>query len=253
MTAYHTCEKLSWDSKFFGFSIARVKSNRLKAGDMDHILDWCSRKEVRCLYFLADIDDAETSDTAERNGFHLVDVRVTMVRASDSKDIADSSSARANRNALIRNARPSEIDRLENITENSYRDSRFYFDTRFPCKKADAMYRIWIRKSCQGYADRVLVMERRKQLCGFITCNLVGHTHGNIGLVGVSASQRGQLVGECLVRAALRWFAGQRVTDVSVVTQGRNIKAQRLYERQGFVTQSLQLWYHKWIFPEDAT
>jgi ribosomal protein S18 acetylase RimI-like enzyme len=34
---------------------------------------------------------------------------------------------------------------------------------------------------------------------------------------------------------------------VSVVTQGRNVAAQRLYQRAGFVTASTQLWYHRWL------
>ena len=28
---------------------------------------------------------------------------------------------------------------------------------------------------------------------------------------------------------------------------GRNLAAQRLYQRSGFVTASLQLWYHRWF------
>jgi hypothetical protein len=30
------------------------------------------------------------------------------------------------------------------------------------------------------------------------------------------------------------------------VTQGRNLAAQRLYQRTGFLIRDLQLWYHKW-------
>jgi ribosomal protein S18 acetylase RimI-like enzyme len=46
---------------------------------------------------------------------------------------------------------------------------------------------------------------------------------------------------------ALDWFAQQQVDTVTVVTQGRNIAAQALYQRRGFITQSQQLWYHKWF------
>ena len=37
------------------------------------------------------------------------------------------------------------------------------------------------------------------------------------------------------------------ITYIDVVTQGRNYSAQRLYQRCGFITQSTELWYHKWL------
>jgi dTDP-4-amino-4,6-dideoxy-D-galactose acyltransferase len=52
-----------------------------------------------------------------------------------------------------------------------------------------------------------------------------------------------------LVDQALAWFAQQKVTRVQVVTQGRNILAQRMYQRSGFVTHTVKLWYHRWFEP----
>lgn len=45
---------------------------------------------------------------------------------------------------------------------------------------------------------------------------------------------------------ALEWFAARDIQSVQVVTQGRTISAQRLYQNCGFMTHSVQLWYHKW-------
>jgi hypothetical protein len=33
---------------------------------------------------------------------------------------------------------------------------------------------------------------------------------------------------------------------MTVVTQGRNRGAQRLYQQCGFLSRDLQLWHHKW-------
>jgi dTDP-4-amino-4,6-dideoxy-D-galactose acyltransferase len=54
-------------------------------------------------------------------------------------------------------------------------------------------------------------------------------------------------VGRALVVNAIRWFSGQGVDSVSVVTQGRNVRAQRLYQRCGFTTRSVELWFHRWF------
>jgi GNAT superfamily N-acetyltransferase len=81
---------------------------------------------------------------------------------------------------------------------------------------------------------------------GYISCHLNESRACRIGLVGVSAQARGQDVGKTLVFSALDWFLTQGAQEVLVVTQGRNYAAQRLYQCCGFLTQTVQLWYHKW-------
>ena len=61
---------------------------------------------------------------------------------------------------------------------------------------------------------------------------------------------RGQGLGGTLVAGAVSWFAGEGLATVSVVTQARNVTSQRLYQRCGFVTRSVQLYYHKWYSAE---
>jgi RimJ/RimL family protein N-acetyltransferase len=46
---------------------------------------------------------------------------------------------------------------------------------------------------------------------------------------------------------ALQWFADQGMDSMEVVTQGRNVAAQRLYQKCGFATKEVQLWYHHWF------
>ena len=64
--------------------------------------------------------------------------------------------------------------------------------------------------------------------------------------MGVSLEGRGQGIGRQLVLYALQWFKERHCTLVKVSTQGRNILAQRVYERAGFLTSNLSLWYHSW-------
>jgi hypothetical protein len=35
--------------------------------------------------------------------------------------------------------------------------------------------------------------------------------------------------------------------QATVVTQGRNVVSQRVYQRCAFMTRSAQLWYHCWF------
>ncbi len=81
----------------------------------------------------------------------------------------------------------------------------------------------------------------------FITCKREGDgSIGRIGLVAVDVRRRGQGLGQKLVGTAQTWFKDHGVRIVRVVTQGRNIASQRLYQRCGFLTHSVGLYYHKW-------
>ena len=44
-----------------------------------------------------------------------------------------------------------------------------------------------------------------------------------------------------------QWFEKQGLKRIIVVTQGRNCQAQRFYQKNGFMTDSLEYWFHKWF------
>jgi dTDP-4-amino-4,6-dideoxy-D-galactose acyltransferase len=85
------------------------------------------------------------------------------------------------------------------------------------------------------------------QPVGFVTCRLETGQAGVIDLIGVDSQAQGQGIGRRLVNAAVAWFATEGCTHARVTTQGRNIRAQRLYQRSGFVTDVVRLWYHRWF------
>ena len=235
------CDILEWDTAFFGFPVARIRGDVLTRKRVRQIDTWCQRTGVRCLYFLARADDADTSRLAENNDFRLVDIRMTFVHKAPN----------AIRNiecvASVRHARSEDIRPLQDIVRESYHDTRFFFDTNFPRHLVESLYETWIKRSYEGYADAVLVAEIDGAPIGYITCHVNEESRtGKIGLVGVSSQARGQGVGQALVLSTLEWFSTQGMEKIQVVTQGRNVAAQRLYERSGFLTQSVQLWYHKW-------
>lgn len=231
------CKPLAWDSEFFGRSIARVLPTRLTEGNLAEIWSCCSSQGIDCLYFLAEADDAATIHLAEKNGFHFIDVRVTLERPF--KD-----ALKLNGNVhTIRPWQEQDLSALKAIAKVSHRDSRFYYDPTFPSYLCDEFYGAWIENSCHGYANQVLVAELGGQPAGYITCHLEDQK-GSIGLIAVAANAQGSGLGPDLIHSALQWFAENGAKLVTVVTQGRNTRAQRVYQRCGFITQSVQLWYH---------
>ena len=241
MSGAPTCEHLPWDSEFFGRRIARVCGNRLDASAIEALEKWCSEHAVECLYFLADPDDPATIRLAEDHRFRMVDIRVTFGTKLTSRVPPAPSGALS-----IRPFAPGDAAALQTIARGSHRHSRFYRDGRFPAERCDDLYATWIEKSCQGYAEAVLVAEADDRAVGYISCH-VDPDEGRIGLVAVADGMRGKGVGHALVHAALDWLAARGLSRASVVTQGTNAEAQRLYERCGFTTRTIQLWYHRWF------
>lgn len=234
------CTYLEWDSIFFDLRTARLNRARLDEATVAEFLQWCKANRIDCLYFLADSHHAQTPRLAERNGFCLTDVRLTL----ESSPVHPEAAAAISDG--IRYAREDDLAVLRAIAHTGHRDTRFYFDEHFDRAKCDLLYETWIENSFRGYAQAVLVADVDKKPAAYLTCHLKGE-QSQIGLVGVAQNQQGKGLGTKLVQHFLAWSREQRANRATVVTQGRNLAAQRVYQRNGFVTKSLQLWYHRWF------
>ncbi len=238
------CELLEWDSAFFGVRIGRVKKTRLTASEMQEVLRWCHEHQLRCLYFRCASDHDESVALAESNQFHLVDIRVELAwRGGSLKDLEDLGDG----SIAVRLCRDSDVAGLAKIAENAYDGTRFYYDHHWSRAQVQALYREWIVKSCGGFATAVWVAEQADKLIGYISCHLELASSGRIGLTGVCNDKQGEGIGQKLVKAALTYFVQQGVEQVYVVTQARNISAQQLYQKCGFRSHAVALWYHKWF------
>lgn len=252
--AYGGAELLTWDTEFFGCRIAKVRSTRLDEAAASSIDAWCQQHGIECLYLLADLDDPTTLEVASGHGYTMVDVRMTL-----HLDAPFHAATGNEDGSWTRMVADPDRDRLRDIAAGSFADSRFYFDRGFPKARCDALYDTWLSRDVDAAFDdpkrhAVVVAETDGQVAGFVTCELVGSTvdasqpaAGTIGLVGVHRDARGRGVGRAVLDGALSWLDERGAATVSVVTQGRNVGAQRLYQQRGFRTDSVQAWFHKWF------
>ena len=236
------CESLKWDTDFFGFKVARITRKAVNSSDMEQILHWAHRNSIRVLYFAVGTAEMQTIRLAEANSFRLVDVRITLDQNLDQNTHALTEDQKE-----VRICQAEDIPLLRAIARESHHDTRFYQDPNFPRELCDLLYETWIEKSCKGYADAVLVAETGNGLAGYLSCHLLGDGQGKIGLMAIAKRSQGMGVGTKIVRGCLAWFSSRGVRRVSVVTQGRNYQAQRLYQKLGFRTAAIDLWYHKWL------
>ncbi len=237
---------LNWDTEFFGLKIGRILSTQLNPASLEKIIQLAQQEQYRCLYFQANPNDPETVTLAERKGFHLVDVRIVLEHPFDRRP-APVARYPISSEIMLRAPHPQEEIRLEEIAVEIGYTSRFSFDNRFPADAYRRLYRTWLHKSIANRKGTVIVACLSDQAVGFIACNICDDNVGMIELAGVQSGCRGQGVGTVLVQKALDWFRKQDLSKVTVVTQTRNVPAQRLYQQMGFFTQSMTLYYHKWF------
>jgi ribosomal protein S18 acetylase RimI-like enzyme len=240
------CELLPWDTEFFRCRIARVCGDSLTQEQAVQIDDWSRSHRVRGLYFLARADDPATVQTAEQHGFGLVDIRVTLECLMTNLPEPAHSGPPAG--VSLRPVQSDDLPGLQAMARTGHKDTRFFSDSHFPRQRAEDLYSTWITLESQGRAQTVWVAaSAANQPLGYVSCHLDAvRQEGQIGLVGVSPEARGRGVGRSLVLAALGWYRSQGAHKVTVVTQGNNQAAQRLYQQCGFLSRELQLWYHKW-------
>lgn len=235
----HPCEKLEWDSRHFGRKIGRVKGTHLDAARMDAVLAWNQEQKMECLYLLADPASELTLELAKRNGFEQMDERLGFRRSTRGLEPAGADE--------IREFALEDLPELQGIAARSHGDSRFYRDRHFERELCDEMYRVWIRRSCGGWAERVWVAIDQGRPAGYCSCHIGEGGQGSIGLIAVAEECRGKGIGWKLLQRSLHYFAGQGIESVSVVTQGANQKACALYERCGFQLEKSEVWFHGWL------
>lgn len=234
-------QRLEWDSGFFGFPIGQVEPGTLVA---DRLLDEASAGGYRCVYYQCGSGEAEALGQAARAGFVLVDIRVTLEVAVGA--VRPGSPLDAPSGITVGPFEPDEIPALGRIAEQLSAQSRFAFDPGFGFERARRLYVEWIRVSCEGRADAVLVARRAGEPVGFVTCRCAGE-RARLELVAVDAAHASRGIGTSLVVAADAWLASSGVRLLRVATQGRNVAAVNFYARRGFGVADVGLTFHRWF------
>ena len=235
-------EELSWDSAFFGVRIGRLQLRDAPAAQLREAVSEADRRGIDCLYWLVDASDIESSASACGSGFRLVDIRMTLETSLDSR--------RGPGPPQVRPMTEADVPALAALARSSHRDSRFFRDGNFPEQRCEALYEEWLSKAFLSETGAVLVAERDGQPAGYCACE-VKDGAGRIGLIAVDPGARRANLGTMLVEGALDFFRCSGIGSAKVVTQGHNIGSQRLYQKTGFLTTSVELWYHRW--KPDAT
>lgn len=237
MTGSPIIKLLPWDSDFFGYPVARLLPLRVDTAILQKALAWCADNEIRCLYYLAASDDPSSLLAAQATSMQFVDVRLTLGQSLTTRQSWPAPTAE------IRQAVPSERTQLTALAPFLARVSRFGADPQFGWETAVRLYEAWLTKETAV----TYIAETKNGIAGCITCDKDQQNTGIINLLVIHPDAQGQGLGQALCVAGLNWMAAQGCTAARVVTQGHNVASQRSYQHTGFLTQSVEIWFHKWF------
>ena len=237
---------LAWDSRFFGFDVARIHPERLKKMELSDILTRLQAEGVSLVYWSPLCGDSTSESAARANGGFLADTKTTYwlnLEKPAPKMATTSSNVEEYKERIC-------TEQLERLALWSGVYSRFKVDPMIPGEKFESLYRQWIRKSVAGsMADAVFVLEETDgTLVGFLTVIVKDHV-GSTGLVAVDANSTGKKYGSALIDAAHTYFLSRGCTHSRVVTQAANISACRLYEKFGYKVRECRNFFHFWLNP----
>jgi dTDP-4-amino-4,6-dideoxy-D-galactose acyltransferase len=229
---------LSWDSRFFGYPVAKICLTTDDIGHLRPIFEKLTAKNYRLAYFFTPPEQKGLNNRILEMGGILADQKVTYMKQTEKQIVFKHQ---------IEEYQEKKIDdRLKSLVLQAGEYSRFRTDKAFVNNEFSRLYIEWLRKSInKTIARKTLVVKRDFQIAGFIT---LGEKAGkaDIGLVAVDGRYRGLGIGNDLIRSADGSAHDMGLATIQVVTQMRNRDACRIYEKCGFKIHNIVNVYHYW-------
>lgn len=221
---------LKWDSEFFGFNVAVIKSNmeneNLLADEIKKYLD----KDCRLIYiysslkldlsnFNAILTDKKRSYLLQDPQYKETEIQITQVNENPSK--------------------------LYSLAFQAGEYSRYKIDPNIREEDFKRLYKLWVDNSISHqFADYVCAAKVNNNYRGFITAK-VKDSQLSIGLIATDFKYRGQGIGGALMQEIINIASIQKL-QVEVTTQSDNKAACEFYEHKGFKVDHQEYVYHVW-------
>lgn len=224
-------KRLEWDSKFWNIDVYDFDKNDSLCS-LDLIVK--SNKKQYLVQSLVGIDELDTINKLEDNGFRYVETKFNFIK---------------NRNVLIELNKDrfkdiclKEVLRYKNVFGDLYYNFSRY--NMFKFEKVNDFYYLWVENSIKGILDdKCIGYYSDNQLSGFITYK-IREKDLTIGLIGVLPKFQRKGIGQALLNYATNIATIKGCKNINVSTQGNNYNAINTYIKNGFVINNIQSWFY---------
>ncbi len=234
---------MTWDTNFWKKKICFIGPKKLTKNIIFRCNKYVEQNKIEMIQFLSHCHDPHTVYLAEKNNFGFKDIRITLEKKLESSLKKNT----RRKNISFRKATIKDFDILKPIAENSYLESRYYFDNSFSTKSVKKFYSNWLKKAILGTFDSFcLLICFKKKPIGFCTLKVKKYD-ATIGLFSISKKYQRKGFSQSLLSFVCYHLSKKNINLLSVVTQGRNYSALKAYQSNNFKISRTELWYHKWI------
>ncbi|NJD55536.1 MAG: GNAT family N-acetyltransferase [Nitrospirae bacterium] len=230
--------ELVWDSTLLGKKIGRLTITAASRATLVADLKRAASGGFAYVTCKVQGHDERIIRLLESSGFYLSDIGITWQKDIDI--LSGGICVEPQTPETIRIADEHDIPEIRKMSRSLFTQSRFYHDPFFSKRDADTIYQEWAENSVRkGAADIVFYLPNG----GFITCCKKARGIGEIVLIGLRPMFRRRGYGTKMVHTALQWFSDNRVRNVRVRTQAKNISAMNFYLKSGFMVREIDIVY----------
>ena len=224
-------KKLEWDSRFFQKEIYELTREECELPMNGGPEKW-DVIQTKCF-----VHEREKISDLETNGFHFEDLRITFEKKVGPRD--------NDTNIPIRRAKKIDINAVRQIARSIFSEHSRFLSVAGR-DKTEAFYAKWAEVAVNGhFDDDCFVLEKDGEIIGFITSKKISEEMAGIGLLGVRPGYRGLGAASSLLSFMERHAMNRGNDFVRVVTEGKNDAALNLYEKNGYRTAAIELWFYK--------
>jgi dTDP-4-amino-4,6-dideoxy-D-galactose acyltransferase len=227
----NSIKELSWDSHFWQEKIGSLDIGSFY--DNNDIKD-----ELKGYAFVQALVPIEKNDVVlklNKLGFSLADLRVTL-----SKKIINT--LLDNSDLTIKKLSLEDESSSLDIIKGQFTKSRYLKTNIFSSSKVEDFYKVWIHNAILGLHDNECLGAFSKDKLIAVCSLKFTSSVAQIGLFGVHSSVQGKGVGKDFLIKIHNYLLEKSFNELSVVTQGENINAIKLYNRAGFELNKYEYW-----------
>lgn len=224
-------EKLPWDSSLFNLSIGKIE---LPSGNEIDIPALEKNSNTFDLIYLLSADPVNL--LSER--IKPVDIKIRYRKVLQSHVHAAK--------WVCFDSLTFDYNDLLSLAYLSGNYSRFKMDLNFQRGAFEKLYKRWLDKSIESEDEKVIVISRDDNICGFVTVDLRHNSMAKIGLLAVHPSCQGRGIGSELLDQVESIAKSSGKESIEVATQLANKPAIALYEKNGYKIYDKKFIYHFW-------